>query len=893
MGASVWYKESFYSIEFLEDGFYFVSEVDLNEIAKHENPNDYGSIKKLNKTTQNTSVNSALSAATIKVFVAYTSAVAQNYNIDNLVSDCELTTNRAFQNSLVSSSIDVVGYQQLTYTESGNDSIDVYRFMTKNDGYMDEIHSLRNQYDADVCVLLVNTLNSNGRAASIGSEFSDAFCVVKAEKAVSYYSFAHELGHLFGCRHDSDPDSEPYLFAHGYKWTFGKLDGQEGNFCTIMSTAQFDYGNKYTRKPYFSNPYVLDQLNNPMGTIDSNYCARAIDDYASYIAGFEPHHTTSGTIDADEWWQGTINITGNISVANGITLTVQPGTNIYFQNGVSFSIYGTLTASSATFQGNGSAGSWNSISFYSGSSGSIQGCTIKDAQCGIYATTGASINCSDNTITNNSLYGLSIINNSSVNISGSTISNNGTGINLSGSTAAISPNSIYNNSNYGIHAENVNANSPWENDTLINNSGYAMFLNNTSPILLHNMITGNGHGIIISSGDPSFGYRAGGSGYNAITCSSTPLFKAENYSDVYAGSDGGGYNSIFGSDLPDMEAVNNSSIVAENNYWGSPYPATYADGTSEISANNPLADDPNPGSSCMGKISASKDYAAILNVEDEDIPNLYHQAHSYGNKKDYKTAKDLLKSIINGKFDKKYSPLSLLSFYNFSIQEQQTKDSSSKSFEPTKDYVDLVQELYRRPASDSLRPFAVRLLARGAALTNNYTDMVKYNTEVVNNYPSSSNELAALYDLVSYYSQIENNPDLAVKYLTRMKAVYPDEDLTLFAQINMGEKVDIYNRPNKNKNSETVKSADQYLSEAYPNPFNPATTITYSLKERDQVTLKVYNVLGKEVAKLVEGIQSEGEHTVIFSGSNLPSGIYVYKLSGRNFSISKKMLLLK
>ncbi len=84
-----------------------------------------------------------------------------------------------------------------------------------------------------------------------------------------------------------------------------------------------------------------------------------------------------------------------------------------------------------------------------------------------------------------------------------------------------------------------------------------------------------------------------------------------------------------------------------------------------------------------------------------------------------------------------------------------------------------------------------------------------------------------------------------------------------------------------------------YLSQSYPNPFNPTTMIFYTLKERDYVTLVVFDVLGKEVARLVDGIQTEGEHSVNFDGSNLPSGMYIYQLKGSNFNINKKMLLLK
>ncbi len=584
-------------------------------------------------------------------------------------------------------------------------------------------------------------------------------------------------------------------------------------------------------------------------------------------------------------------IGNNCSVPSGVTLSVGSGKILTFSSGITLSVSGTLSADGATFQGNGTAGSWSSISFSANSSGSIQSSTIKDAECGIYATTGASVTCSGNTITNNSLYGLSIISSANASISGCTVSYNGTGINLYGSTADVSGNSILNNSNYGIDAENVSSSSPWENNTMEGN-GYAMVLNNTSPVLLGNMITDNGYGIVISSSDPSFGYRAGGSGYNAITCATTPLFRAENYSDVYAGSDGGGYNSIFGSDLPDMEAVNNSSIAAENDYWGSPYPATYADGTSDISTYNPLEDDPNPGSSCMGKISASnKNYGDNGSIEDEDISNTYRQAIASGKKKDFKTAKDLLKSIIDGKFDKKYSPLALLSFNNFSVQEEQAKDSSNKFLSSTKEYKDLINELYGRPVNDSLRPFAVRLLARWAALSSKFTDMVTYNTEVVTNYQNSSNELAALYDLVGYYNEIENDVEKAKGYLTRMKAAYPDEDLTLFAQINLGEKVDINNRKISNEN--IISTLKELSLNNYPNPFNPTTMITYNLKEKDHVTLIVFDILGKEVARLVDGIQTEGEHSVNFDGSNLPSGMYIYQLKGSNFCLSKKMLLLK
>jgi hypothetical protein len=83
------------------------------------------------------------------------------------------------------------------------------------------------------------------------------------------------------------------------------------------------------------------------------------------------------------------------------------------------------------------------------------------------------------------------------------------------------------------------------------------------------------------------------------------------------------------------------------------------------------------------------------------------------------------------------------------------------------------------------------------------------------------------------------------------------------------------------------------LSQNYPNPFNPATSIRYSLSANSEVTVKVYDVLGQEVATLVNGFRSAGSHEVSFDASQLSSGIYFYSLTTQQFSQTKKMMLLK
>jgi len=83
------------------------------------------------------------------------------------------------------------------------------------------------------------------------------------------------------------------------------------------------------------------------------------------------------------------------------------------------------------------------------------------------------------------------------------------------------------------------------------------------------------------------------------------------------------------------------------------------------------------------------------------------------------------------------------------------------------------------------------------------------------------------------------------------------------------------------------------LYQNYPNPFNPTTTISYQIPTEGNVSLKVYDVLGKEVAVLIDEYKDAGRHSVDFNGSNLTSGIYLYKLESGNFSITKKLTLLK
>ncbi len=92
---------------------------------------------------------------------------------------------------------------------------------------------------------------------------------------------------------------------------------------------------------------------------------------------------------------------------------------------------------------------------------------------------------------------------------------------------------------------------------------------------------------------------------------------------------------------------------------------------------------------------------------------------------------------------------------------------------------------------------------------------------------------------------------------------------------------------------ESLSITDYKLNQNYPNPFNPSTTISFSIPVQGNVSLKIYDLLGKEVVTLVDELKSAGNYQITFDAAQLASGMYFYKLEASNFSQTKKMILLK
>ncbi|MDP3829685.1 MAG: T9SS type A sorting domain-containing protein [Ignavibacteriaceae bacterium] len=109
------------------------------------------------------------------------------------------------------------------------------------------------------------------------------------------------------------------------------------------------------------------------------------------------------------------------------------------------------------------------------------------------------------------------------------------------------------------------------------------------------------------------------------------------------------------------------------------------------------------------------------------------------------------------------------------------------------------------------------------------------------------------------------------------------------------KQIDFSGNSNYSKTVEVdiMNPASYLLEQNYPNPFNPTTTISFQIPSEEFVTVKVYDVLGKEIKTILNEIKKAGVYEIPFNGSELSSGLYVYRITAGNFISEKKMILLR
>ncbi len=212
---------------------------------------------------------------TIDILVLYTDdAAAASSDISAEVQLMIDVTNNSLAASGIVPRVRLIHSAEVNYAESNNSATDLNRLVNDSDGFIDQAHTLRDAYGADLVSLIVESLSGGacGRAnisvTSSGSE-NWAFSVVRRSCAVGNLSFPHEIGHNLGCRHDwyvDGTNNSPFTYNHGYKVV------AEG-WRTIMSynTECSANSTSCTRLAYFSNPDTLHPTTStPMGIAEGN-----------------------------------------------------------------------------------------------------------------------------------------------------------------------------------------------------------------------------------------------------------------------------------------------------------------------------------------------------------------------------------------------------------------------------------------------------------------------------------------------------------------------------------------------------------------------------------------------------------------------------------------------
>lgn len=205
----------------------------------------------------------------LRIMIVYTPAVSSNVN--NPLNLCQQSIdllNQTFSNSGVNHTAELAYAGEIDYTETGDNDIDMKEFGNPNDGIIDQIHGMRDDYSADLCAIYTTSSSFLGISAAVYADESHVFCQVYYDAAVSNITFPHEIGHLLGARHNVRIDSKtnPFPYNHGYWivtatshfWPFLHYWGYRSVMCYDPSLWMNTFWSSYNvpKVPYWTSPNV-------------------------------------------------------------------------------------------------------------------------------------------------------------------------------------------------------------------------------------------------------------------------------------------------------------------------------------------------------------------------------------------------------------------------------------------------------------------------------------------------------------------------------------------------------------------------------------------------------------------------------------------------------------
>ena len=370
-----------------------------------------------------------------------------------------------------------------------------------------------------------------------------------------------------------------------------------------------------------------------------------------------------------------------------------------------------------------------------------------------------------------------------------------------------------------------------------------------------NVVTGNSYGMFAYNGSTAFFGRAW-----------------EQYGDIYFY---GACNKLYGNDQYDALATYGSVAYVQGNWWGQ-YPPNYSkiyNYQSSIYYDYPRQwvdyCDPIWGGGGGGLVSTPTPGQPQTPTDDELEQGLRAFAS-----KNFQAAKILYLSGLSKASNSERRIRAISGLYHL--------QASSK--DPT--IVSLLSNFSRGSSEEAY--FATRLVSRMHISSGNIDQAVSILRGLKERAVGTENEKQALLELAGLRGYSAQYANVASDALTELKAKF-GSSLDGGIMAALGGPGAATSKPTSQVTSE--QPGDDLTS--FPNPFNPSTIIQYRLAKDGMVSVKVYDVIGREVASLVSEVKSAGTYTVTWDASRMPSGIYFTRLETAGKALVKKLMLVK
>ncbi len=700
---------------------------------------------------------------------------------------------------------------------------------------------------------------------------------------------------------------------HSYKWSM-HTSGTTAMTAGILSLLKAQY-------PTWTNDQIINQLFitaiNKEDYNTSNSCNFDFTGLIGYgLVDAEYALLFNGSVDRDLIWNKDINVYHSIIVQSGKTLTIREGTNLNFEPNKTFNVYGNLViegdltinrtinilsggtitiepGAKVTLTDNAQILVNGQISCIGTSSEPIEfdfvqpHLTYNQGIELVYGCTDADF---DYTIIKNSRYG---INSDRVYFTfyRGQLENLTYGIYVDRAKPDIQYNS-FEDCLYGVRLHNTNyvtgtETKIWNNEFIMTGdhaNSYGIYLYYSNPDIISNYISGYIAAISCNSYSAAKLGKEYYYGNNEITYNDYGLISTNSNPFLGAfytgGPTNGRYNCLYDNYLDNIYATSSSTILAYGNWWGS-----YKE--SEILSKFTIVG---------GSSIAYQQWLTYCPITDASVQNQDEENQSISERM-LGPINSLVDSIV-------YANIlmnSNLSQGRLLLAQLITRNKGASGIDLALDYlwnsyvknnelppfISYINNLSNDPQKRHLigNSKIIRAKMLNENLFNNLDQIIEiYNGTDVESY--------ALYEkfITNYFTY--NAVEEATLVYEDLLSRFPESELTKDARLVLFGPERSLERTNLNKhNGLNTNSYD--LQQNYPNPFNPSTVINYDVKEAGLVRLKVYDILGAEVADLVNETKEAGYHSVEFNASQLPSGIYIYKLQAGDFVSSKKMILLK